>query len=191
MKIELTAVDVVNNDELKCWTVTGDGRGGVMDGDGDGRCLKWLKGPNGDPQLAGKGYGCTIGANFYNLRHLQVMQATYDSVPATLLYLLPHLHRSPARKTIDTLTIEPVIWDYMDPHPAPDLWRALDNTLAAPEDWPVLRCIKFRGPAYRRLGQDPIADEFSAALHRNLPECARRGLLEVDLWDHDEEEPEL
>ncbi|KAJ7054614.1 hypothetical protein C8F01DRAFT_1088744 [Mycena amicta] len=49
----LTAVDVVNNDELKCWTVTGDGRGGVMDGDGDGRCLKWLKGPNGDPQLAG------------------------------------------------------------------------------------------------------------------------------------------
>ncbi|KAJ7052027.1 hypothetical protein C8F01DRAFT_1262252 [Mycena amicta] len=60
MKIELTAVDVVNNDELKCWTVTGDGRGGVMDGHGDGRCLKWPKGPNGDPQLAGKGYGCTI-----------------------------------------------------------------------------------------------------------------------------------
>ncbi|KAJ7060414.1 hypothetical protein C8F01DRAFT_1084157 [Mycena amicta] len=53
MKIELTAVDVVNNDELKCWTVTGDGRGGVMDGDSDGRCLKWPKGPNGDPQLAG------------------------------------------------------------------------------------------------------------------------------------------
>ncbi|KAJ7055454.1 hypothetical protein C8F01DRAFT_1320443 [Mycena amicta] len=53
MKIELTAVDVVNNDELKCWTVTGDGRGGVMDGHGDGRCLKWPKGPNGDPQLAG------------------------------------------------------------------------------------------------------------------------------------------
>ncbi|KAJ7055021.1 hypothetical protein C8F01DRAFT_1373949 [Mycena amicta] len=63
MKIELTAVDVVNNDELKCWTVTGDGRGGVMDGDGDGRCLKWPKGPNGDPQLAGKGYGCTIGVD--------------------------------------------------------------------------------------------------------------------------------
>ncbi|KAJ7057725.1 hypothetical protein C8F01DRAFT_1027993 [Mycena amicta] len=128
-------------------------------------------------------------SHFYNLRHLQFLGQEYENVSQTLLYFLSHLHRSPARKTIDTLTMEPLIWAHMDTHPAPDLWRELDKMLSAREDWPALRCIIFRGPAYRRLGQAPISDEFSAALYENLPECVRRGLLEVDLCD--EEEPDM
>ncbi|KAJ7054626.1 hypothetical protein C8F01DRAFT_479708 [Mycena amicta] len=129
---------------------------------------------------------CLESADFYNLRHLQVMQE-YHSIPETLDNLLCEF---PARKTIETVTVEVIIRDDMDtddPTHAGYGWdwlaRSLDNTLFVPEDWPVLRWIKFRGAAYHRVGQTPKADKFSRALHQNLPECVRRGLLEVNLWD--------
>ncbi|KAJ7067454.1 kinase-like domain-containing protein [Mycena amicta] len=106
MKIELTAVDVVNNDELKCWTVTGDGRGGVMDGDGDGRCLKWPKGPNGDPQLAGvweptsspsskKGrIGCVVQGDLEVTRMTEQEEVKNSRRPSPQLYLRRTASRS-------------------------------------------------------------------------------------------------
>ncbi|KAJ7050018.1 hypothetical protein C8F01DRAFT_1377974 [Mycena amicta] len=128
-------------------------------------------------------------SNFYNLRHLHVLGEIYENVPGTLLYFLSHLHRSPARKTIETLNVEPMIWHDMDTHPAPDLWRMLDNMLSPQADWPALRCVKIRGAAHGQFGEDTesIADKFSVAFHHHLPACVRRGLLEVDLWDEEEE----
>ncbi|KAJ7057715.1 hypothetical protein C8F01DRAFT_321475 [Mycena amicta] len=131
-------------------------------------------------------------SNFYNLRHLQVARRIYESVPGTLLYLLSHLHRSPARKTIEILTTEAIIGHDMDTHPASELWRTLDNMLSSQEDWPALRSVNIRGAAHRRVGEPegPIVDKFSAAFHRHLPECVRRGLLEVDLWDEKDRDTE-
>ncbi|KAJ7050013.1 hypothetical protein C8F01DRAFT_1377964 [Mycena amicta] len=122
-------------------------------------------------------------SHFHNLRHLQLLAQEYEKVSETLLYLFSHLHRSPARKTIDTLTVEMIIWDGMDTHPASDLWPALDNMLSVEEDWSALRCVNVRGAARREFGADSIVDRFSTAFHQHLSKCVQRGLLEVDLRD--------
>ncbi|KAJ7057741.1 hypothetical protein C8F01DRAFT_321826 [Mycena amicta] len=122
-------------------------------------------------------------SHFHNLRHLQLLRQEYEKVAETLLYLFSHLHPSPARKTIETLTVEMIIWDGMDTHPASDLWPAFDNMLSVEEDWSALRCVNVRGAAHRESGGDSIVDMFSAAFHQHLSKCVQRGLLEVDLRD--------
>ncbi|KAJ7192324.1 hypothetical protein GGX14DRAFT_595843 [Mycena pura] len=113
------------------------------------------------------------------LKHLKI-RSSLSRIPQLLGRILPQLQLSPARRTLESITLYP---PGVESYYAPELWIHVDEMLADVATYPCLRSVvismKDAFPDYHStLSWDCTSMPWA---HEHFRRCSDRGLLRVDI----------